>query len=412
MTITHDRGTKHQSSFLLISLITTATISGIALGIGGFRQAKLNDLRSAEIGFQQACRIKLTNETIITNAAEEAERSTRLLKAIPNLPGFGYPEAQRLLATYDSCTKRVQATQGLFQARSLINQSPKINQTTVLPVAQWKPIQANLSKAVQQLQAVPKDSPIANQAKQELAVAQTKLALVNQRLQAEEEANNAVNKAEGLYRSAEQSLRNSGDLDNLLSVQRTYNDAIQALKTVPQHTTVYDRAQQNISLYTTQLRNVEARYARQFLQPLVKELTQFSNSLETKMEYELYVQKFNDLKMRFEDNTRSEAIRKHPSYAALEKAMADFDNALTVWTYCHSGSCYNSLSTWRLDFRQNIEWLPGDYSLQGKLLTEQYPGMEISSNIWGQRYIELNKALTKIWESSDRQLKEARQKLS
>lgn len=412
MTITHDRGTKHHhSNSLLVGLIAMAAITAGALGVHTVQQGKLQDIRDAQIDLQQACNIKLTSESITTNAARDAENATRALRAIPNLPGFGYPEAQTLLTKYAPCTERIQATQGLFEARSLTQRAATIDQTTVLPVEDWRAIQTNLTKAVQLLQAVPKDSPLAKQAKQELSTTRAKLAQVNQRLQQEEAATIAFNQAASLSQSAEQAARNTTNLDTLLKAQQNYVEAIQTLRRIPQNTTVYDRAQQNLSTYRAQLENVEIRYAQQVLKPILNDLVRFANTLIPSMGYSQYAQQLSDVNVRFENATRSGAITKHPSYAAIARAIDDYNNALTVWGYCQSGNCYNSLFALQPDLRRDAKWLPGDFTLRGKLLTEQYPDISVSRDFFGRQHLELNEILTRIWEHSDRHLRIAREQL-
>lgn len=414
MTIVHDRGAKHHhnSNLVLAILLATATVTGGALGFNEIRQAKLREIQMAEVGLQQACQIKLSNATTVSNAAKEVANSTQTLKAIPNFPGLGYPEAQSLLADYEPCTQRIEATQGVFTARSLIIQTPAIDRNTILPVEEWKRLQANLTQAVQLLQVTPQDPAIAKQAKTDLATARTKLVIITQRLQQEESAVNVFNNAQVLEREAEKSVRTTTNLDNLSNAQQNLKEAIQTLATIPENTTVYDRAQQNMIRDRQQLQDVELRYARIAIKPVLQDFAKFASSLDLTMGYHQYNEQFASLKAQFDNVAKSDIVTRQPGFAALATAIRQYDDALAVWRYCHEGNCYNSFSTWRIDLRNNVEWLSGDFMVQDRLLTEKYPEIEVSTNVWQQRHIQLNEALSRIWAQAERSVQTARKQLS
>jgi hypothetical protein len=414
MTITHNQGAHphHHPNLLLASLLVTATVIGGAVGFNEIRQAKLRDIQEAEVGLQQACQINLSSETIVSNAAKEVATSTQSLKAIPNFPGLGYSEAQNLLTHYAACAQRIEATQGIFTARSLITQVPVVDRNTILSVEQWKRQQSDLNQAIQLLQVTPQDPTIAKQAKAELVKARAKLATVTQRLQQEESAVTIFNNAEALQREAEKLAKNTTNLDNLSNAQQNLREAVQTLATIPANTSVYDRAQQLISRDRQQLQEVELRYARIAIKPILDDFAKFASSLDFTMGYDPYNEKFAALKTQFEQVAISDHVSRSPGFAALATAINQYNDALTVWRYCEEGNCSNSLSTLRIDLRNNVKWLSGDFMLRDQLLTERYPSIEVSTNIVQQRHIQLSEALSKIWAEAQQSLQTARKQLS
>jgi hypothetical protein len=410
MTITQDRPVKvFNPKTPRVTLIAIALLAGSAIGLSLVRVQQIDKIEQAQTILTQACATNLSTNS--QGAAQQVDSATQLLRSVPQVPGLGYRLAQAELAESASCIQRVRSTASLQQAQTLSTPALKTTSTTVLSTQEWQTLQTNLSSAIALLRAIPPSAAVYPQAQEQLKINQAKSPEISARLQTEAGAANAYLRAVGLIQKADQLAANPTQ-GNLLAAGGNVQEAIRLMESVPEGTTISDSRSITLETYRSKLTEIQTEWLTQQLQPLVKDFQAFATSLETDIGYENYLEKWSALKQQFETQTQSSAIlREHPVTQTLAIAVQNYDDALTVWLYCHEGNCYNSYQVgFILDSRSTF-WLPEALQLQGRTLDQAYTVDSTYSLIRQGRFVPLNNTLREIWRAAESQLKQAEEQL-
>jgi hypothetical protein len=411
MTIAENKNSKTPGKRLvLVALISAILVTGGSLGWMKFKQEQNKKIQQAQTLFNQACQTNISTNTNVLDTFKQVDEATKLLHSIPNLPGLAYTEAQQELNNFSACIKIVNAEREFIEAKGLTKKALAISKDTILSLQEWQVIHSDLVKAIDLLKKIPNDVDIYPKSQRELNKYQKSLNLVSQKIQYEQSALNAFTQAKTLNDEANELTRKSSNLESLSEAEAKEQDAINILKSIPDGTSLSEKRQQSLSIYESKLRNIQDQIVTITLQPLMKNFSNFASGLDASIGYHEYSQQVNNFKEEFNNLVQeSSAINNHPSTKALERALDRYNDALTVWRYCHEGNCFNSVSAGILDARL-VEWLPSSFEIKGVPLTEKYQ-LQLTPNIFRKKYILLNEALTKIWEQAQQDITEAKSQI-
>ncbi|MFB2772397.1 hypothetical protein ACE1AT_24395 [Pelatocladus sp. BLCC-F211] len=411
MTIAENRNSQTPGKRLvLVALISAILITGGSIGWIKFKQEQNKKIQQAQTLLNQVCKTDISNNINVLDTFKQVNEATKLLLSIPNVPGLAYTEAQQELNNFSACIKIVNAKGEFIEAKTLTKKMLGIGKQTILSLQEWQVMHSDLVKAIDLLKKIPADVDIYSKSQQELKKYQHILNLVNQKIQNEQLALNAFTQAKALNDEADELTAKSSNLESLSEAEAKEQDAINILKSIPNGTSLSEKSQQTLSIYENKLRNTQAQIVTITLQPLMKNFSNFASTLDASIGYHEYSKQVNNLQDEFNHLVQeSSAINNHPSIKALAKALAEYNDALIVWRYCHEGNCFNSVSAGILDARL-VEWLPSYFQIQGVPLTEKYQ-LQLTPNIFRQKYILLNEALTKIWEQAKQNITEAQSQI-
>jgi hypothetical protein len=176
----------------------------------------------------------------------------RLAAAIPPWSSY-YGEAQifkqRLNQALAAETKAALATQ---KAESVAQ-----------PIAEWQATQTLWQEAIAQMQSVPKDSPIFGFAQERLITYRANLLFADQRIKAEQEAQQRLNTAKKTAGLAEARQNTAQQLPEWQLAQSTWQVAMNNLTQIPQGTTSQPEAQRLMDSYTQKLKAVGDRATKE-----------------------------------------------------------------------------------------------------------------------------------------------------
>jgi hypothetical protein len=204
---------------------------------------------------------RFESEQEILAAKQQLTKAIRTLKTIP-LWSSEHKDAQKLLKAYQAEAYRLDETlKGLKQA----TQASQKSQNPPHSAPEWVEIQQLWQGAIAQMQQVPKDSNVYPLAQQKLNDYQVNLAIVNQRLTAEQQAAKQLGTAKETAQVAQALQGVAQSLENWQRVNSTWQKSVNQLKQVPQGTTAYTEAQQMLTLYQPQLAVARDRQAQEQL---------------------------------------------------------------------------------------------------------------------------------------------------
>ncbi|MBM0742329.1 hypothetical protein JOY44_11980 [Phormidium sp. CLA17] len=176
----------------------------------------------------------------------------RLAGAIPPWSSY-YGEAQafkqRLSQVLAAETKAASATQKAEAAAQ--------------PIAEWQTTQTLWKDAIAQMATVPKDSPLFGFAQERLIAYRANLLFADQRIKAEQDAQQRLNTAKKTAGLAEARQNTAQQLPEWQLAQSTWQVAINNLTQVPKGTTSQAEAQQLMEGYTQKLRAVSDRATKE-----------------------------------------------------------------------------------------------------------------------------------------------------
>ncbi len=406
MAVAENRNIKTpDKKLVLLTLISLILVTGGSLGWIKFKQEQDNKIQQAQNVLTQICQSSSTANTILLDDSKKVNEATRILHSVPNFPGLDYQKAQTELNNFSTCIKTAQATENFFTAKELSKKALGINNKTVLSVEAWQAIQSDLTRAIDNLRSIPKDTSIYKESQKELKKYQVKLAEINKRIENEQTAVNSLLIAKKLYKEADE-ITGNNNLESWKLRESKITDAIQVLEKISSGTTVSDESKETLVLYQQKLGEIKYQIATLELNYLVKQTFDFAALLDTQMEYHEYSSGLNNLKYKFNNIIKeSPAINNHPAAQALTKALNHYNDALVIWRYCHEGKCSISISAAVLELRE-VLLLPSNFAIKGVPLTKKYQ-VQVGSNLFRQKYIQLDDALTKVWEQAEQDVKDA-----
>jgi hypothetical protein len=410
MAITQDRPVKvFNPKTPRVTLIAIALLTGSAIGLNLVRDRQIQKIEQAQTILTQACTTNLSTNP--QGTAQQIDSATQLLRSVPPVPGLGHRLAQAELADSAPCIQRVRSTANLQQAQTLSAPALETTATTVLSTQEWQTLQTNLDAAIVLLRAIPPSAAVYPQAQEQLNINQAKSTEITARIQTEAGAANAYLRAVGLIQQADQ-LAATPTQGNLLAAEGNVQEAIRLIESVPEGTTIFDSRSVTLETYRSKLTDIQTQWLTQQLQPLVESFQSFATSLETDIGYESYLTKWSALKQQFETQTQgSEITRNHPVTQTLSIAVQNYDDALTVWRYCHEDNCYTSFQAGFFLDSPSISWLPETLPLQGRTLDQTYTIDSTYSLIRQGRFVQLNNTLREIWRTAEAKVEQAKEQL-
>jgi len=411
MNITENNNNKiPNKKLVLVGLISVVLFTTGLIGWIKFKQEQDKKIQQSQALLTQACQTDISANPNFLDASKKVNQATKLLYSVPNIPGLGYQQAQTGLNVFSTCIKTVNAKENFFEAKRLSRKALGIDAEMTFSVQEWEGMRSDLGKAIDLLKTIPKDVNTYTDSQKALKVYQNQFSKVNQRLQQEQTAVNAFNRAEDLKKEADLLTRNSPKLETLNEAESKVKDAIKLIKTIPQGTTVSVTNQDTILIYQEKIEGIHSLMGSRFLEPLVKLFSKFADSLDSKTEYQDYANKVKNLNKKFTDILKEAPVTKnHPSTKALRSALNRYNDALIVWQYCQQGKCQNTLSAGIIEFR-NVLWIPDSFKINNVPLTKKYKLKE-SSNIFTQKFVQLNQVCSAIWEQAKSDIQEAQRQI-
>jgi len=411
MNITENNNNKiPNKKLVLVGLISVVLFTTGLIGWIKFKQEQDKKIQQSQALLTQACQTDISANPNFLDASKKVNQATKLLYSVPNIPGLGYQQAQTGLNVFSTCIKTVNAKENFFEAKRLSRKALGIDAEMTFSVQEWEGMRSDLGKAIDLLKTIPKDVNTYTDSQKALKVYQNQFSKVNQRLQQEQTAVNAFNRAEDLKKEADLLTRNSPKLETLNEAESKVKDAIKLIKTIPQGTTVSVTNQDTILIYQEKIEGIHSLMGSRFLEPLVKLFSKFADSLDSKTEYQDYANKVKNLNKKFTDILKEAPVTKnHPSTKALRSALNRYNDALIVWQYCQQGKCQNTLSAGIIEFR-NVLWIPDSFKINNVPLTKKYKLKE-SSNLFTQKFVQLNQVCSAIWEQAKSDIQEAQRQI-
>ncbi|MGI2905029.1 hypothetical protein [Tolypothrix sp. VBCCA 56010] len=391
---------------VLVGFISIFIFTGGLLGWIKFKQEQEKKIQQSQALLAQACQTDISANSNFLDASKKVNEATRLLYSVPNIPGLSYQQAQTKLNNFSTCIKTVNAKENFFEAKRLSRKAFLFDDEMTFSVQEWEGMRSDLENSIDLLKTIPNDVNTYPQSQKALKIYQNQFSKVNQRLQQEQTAVNAFNLAEDLKNEADQLTRNSPSLETLNEAESKVKDAIKLIKTIPPGTTVSQKSQDTILIYQDKIEGIRYLIGSRFLEPLVKLFSTFADSLNSRTEYQDYANKVKNLNKKFTDILKEAPVTKnHPSAKGLKSALNRYNDALIVWQYCQQGKCQNSLSAGIIEFR-NVLWIPDSFKIKNVPLTKKYKLKE-SSNIFTQKFVQLNQVRSAIWEQAENDIQEA-----
>lgn len=394
------------NKLVLVGLISVVLFTGGLIGSIKFKQEQEKKIQQSQALLTQACQTDISANSNFLDASKKVNQATKVLYSVPNIPGLGYQEAQSKLNNFSTCIKTVNAKENFFEAKRLSRKAFLFDDEMTFSVQEWSGMRSDLEKSIDLLKTIPNDVNTYAQSQKALKVYQNQFPKVNQRLQQEQTAVNAFNRAEDLKNEADRLTRNSPNLETLNEAESKVQDAIKLIKSIPQGTTVSQKSQDTILIYQDKIEGIRYLIGSRFLEPLVKLFSKFADSLDSRTEYQDYANKVKNLNKKLAEMIKEAPVTKnHPSTKALKSALNRYNDALIVWQYCQQGKCQNSLSAGIIEFR-NVLWIPDSFKIKDVPLVKKYKVKE-SSNIFTQKFVQLNQVRSAIWEQAKSDIQEA-----
>jgi hypothetical protein len=224
--------------------------------IGGCRP-----LEQAETLFTQSQQAMAQVESAddVRAVYEQLVEARYLTTRVPQWSGY-HETAQAQRDRYDRHTEaisRVMSAQRDAFAAAQRSQNPPH------PIPTWEEIRDLWESAIAHLEAVPADSPIADFAQRKLAEYQSNLAVINQRIEQEQDAQSRVRSAREMAQRATDQESSAIMADQWQSAYTAWQIAIDILKPIPAQTMSHAEAQQLLSIYNTRVADLRDRLSQE-----------------------------------------------------------------------------------------------------------------------------------------------------
>ncbi len=391
-----------KTSFVV--LFATLLVAGSSFGWIKFQQEQERKIGLAQNLLAKEC-VEQTQSDNFSATAKNVDRAVKLLYGIPKLPGSTYPEAQKELTKFSECIKVVNAKSSFITAKSLSTKAFSVDNQTVLPIEEWQNIRVDLESAIIETQSIPPDVDISKEAQTELNKYQNQLQLINQKTQNEQIALNALNRSINLKLQAENIIRYNFNLKSLSQAELKVRNAIQLIDDLPDKTSIAENKEKYLKSYQIVLNKIQYNMAAIRLNLLVNSFKKFAERLRSPMGYIEYSERLENLKFNFDNIFKQPFVIENETTKSLEKALSYYDDALVIKRHCYEGNCLHSTEALIFRYRWRVLWLPMSFKLNGVPITEKYV-LEISPNIFRQKYVKVNDALKGIFHQAEKEIKQ------
>jgi tetratricopeptide (TPR) repeat protein len=207
------------------------------------RQRSANTLQSPESG------------KAVLEAQQQLKDAIRMLQSIPVWSGY-HGEAQQLIKEYQAQSERVDE---MVQALKTGARAAYKSENPPHSVSRWIEIQSLWREAIVQLEQLPTKSNLQPLAQQKIKEYKANLAIANQRMFKERQAQDTLKAAKeaALFAEARQGVAQS--LAHWQLVYATWQTAMKRLKQIPQGTTAYEEGKQLSALYLPKMASARDR---------------------------------------------------------------------------------------------------------------------------------------------------------
>ncbi|MEM6518116.1 MAG: hypothetical protein AAF722_02155 [Cyanobacteria bacterium P01_C01_bin.70] len=184
----------------------------------------------------------------VRSAHKNLQKAIRLVSAIPPWSSH-YDAAQAELLRYRT---QLSDLEWIIAAQETATEASEKSQNPPHPVPRWVEVHLLWQKAVNHLQRVPADGPLAEFAQQKLAEYEANYDTIGERLAVEEAAEANLTEALAASELAAAQTASATTLSDWLIAQREWNRALQAISKIPQGTLAYEEGRSHLSDYRSQ----------------------------------------------------------------------------------------------------------------------------------------------------------------
>lgn len=192
-------------------------------------------------------------------AQQKLQQAIAQLKSIPAWSGQR-GKSQNLLQTYSAQMSRLDLVLAGFNKA---NEATQKSQNPPHSVQEWQDIRSLWNDAIGQLRQVSPNSQVYPLVQQRLQEYQLNVAIVNQRIRTEQQANQQLIEAKQTAQVAEARTGNARTFENWQQVFNSWQAATDALTTIPQTTMAYREAQDLLLNYRPKLATARDRRTRE-----------------------------------------------------------------------------------------------------------------------------------------------------
>jgi hypothetical protein len=278
-------------------------------------------------------------------------------------------------------------------------------------------------QAIRFIEEIPENAPVSTAAKQRLAVYKANYQSINQRLTEEQTAVDNFTHAQTLAWQAAVTVQNPPHpLKVWQRASQKWEEAIALLEAVPARTSVTAKTQERLVVYRSNQVAINQRItteeeAKSILKEFSDAATRLNNlqisvvkeqnSEPVGIRYEDYRELVQSLRANLNQLERQPGGKKHPAYADLETAIADYEFALHIW------DAYLNVK------QANAWWL-----FNSDLYNQLVPLSQIDSDTLLQRYnvkinqrageakVPLKFTLWEIWEQARQRVYRTQQRVA
>ena len=192
-------------------------------------------------------------------AQQKLAIATRQLKSIPPWSG-DRTAAEKLLQTYSVQMNRLDLVLNALNKATIATQK---SQNPPHTVVEWREILSLWNEAIALLRQVAPNSPVYPLVQQRLQDYQLNVAIVNQRIRTEQQAEQQLIEAKQTAQVATARMGNARNFSNWQQVYSSWEAAVNALTPIPQSTMAYKEAQDLLSNYRPKLATARDRRAQE-----------------------------------------------------------------------------------------------------------------------------------------------------
>lgn len=191
----------------------------------------------------------------------DIQKADRLLESIPFWSRYHH-QAQDFRASYQT---QAQELDQIISAQRFATLAAEQSQNPPHPVSQWQDIRNLWSRAIAELDAIPANSDLSVFIARKRGEYQTNLSAIDQRIAADQQAENHFNLAVSAAEAAQLSESTADSLLDRKALVTDWQQVVNHLSRIPQGTLVHSEAQQLLQAYEQKLSEAKVRYTQEQL---------------------------------------------------------------------------------------------------------------------------------------------------
>lgn len=191
----------------------------------------------------------------------DIQKADRLLESIPFWSRY-HSQAQDLRASYQT---QAQELDQIMSAQRFATLAAEQSQNPPHPVSQWQDIRNLWSRAIAELDKIPANSDLNLFIDRKREEYQSNLSAIDQRITADQQAENQFNLAVSAAEAAQLSESTADSLLDRKALVTDWQQVVNHLNRIPQGTLVHSEAQQLLQAYEQKLSEAKVRYTQEQL---------------------------------------------------------------------------------------------------------------------------------------------------